>query len=209
LGVGCVSEIGGIILAGGKGQRLGQEKACVDIGGRSLLERAIAKLECFVNEIVIVKSLGSHTPFASEGSTKVVNDHVSGKGPLAGIHAGLVHSSFLTNVVLACDMPLVSSELLSYMVKMSAGYDIVVPRINRCYEPLAAVYSKECICVIEDMLSQDVLKVEALFPRMRTRFVDKKEIIRFDPENCGFMNINRPADIEKARRILGGTRIGI
>jgi len=196
-------KTGCIILAGGKGRRLGREKAWVELRGISLLQRAASNLEFLNSEIVIVKAPGQKLPHLSAGvNLKVVQDSVEGKGPLAGILSGLVNSRYPHNLVLACDMPLVNKDLMKYMVSVTQGYDAVVPRLGPHLEPLQAIYSKNCISEIEKLLAQDTLKIDILFSKVNTRYVESKEIERFDAAHLSFMNINTPSDLKKAEGLL-------
>jgi molybdopterin-guanine dinucleotide biosynthesis protein A len=197
-------KTGCIILAGGKGRRLGREKAWVELGGSSLLQRAVSSLESLYSEIIIVKAPEGELPPVSAGvNLKVVQDSVGGKGPLAGILAGLMASKWRYNLTVACDMPLLNKDLVKYMVTLAKDIDAVVPRMGQHFEPLQAVYSRDCILEIERLLAQDKLKVDGLFNRVRTRFVESAEIERFDPAHLSFMNINTPADLKKAEGLLG------
>jgi molybdopterin-guanine dinucleotide biosynthesis protein A len=197
-------KTGGIILAGGKGRRLGREKAWVELEGSGLLQRTVSNLEFLNSEIVIVKAPGAELPpLSSSVNLKIVQDSVTGKGPLAGIIAGLESSKYSHNLVIACDMPLVNLDLLKYIVSVAMDYDATVPRLEQqLLEPLQAVYSKNCITEIRKLLAQDILKVDILFSSVRTRFIEKAEIERFDPAHLSFMNINTPDDFKKVEGLL-------
>lgn len=197
-------KTGGIILAGGKGRRLGREKAWVELGGSSLIQRAVSNLEFLNSEIVIVKAPeGELPPISARVNLKVVQDSVGGKGPLAGIFTGLVNSKYRYNLVTACDMPLLNKDLAKYLASIVEDYDAVVPRLGPHVEPLQALYSKDCIGEIEKLLEQDRLKVDGIFSRVRTRFVESAEIERFDPLHLSFMNVNTLADLKKVKGLLG------
>ncbi len=196
-------KVGGIILAGGKGNRLGREKAWVDIEGISLLQHAVSNLEFLQSEIIVVRAPESILPPVSASvNINVVQDIVNGKGPLAGILAGLSNSKYEHNLVAACDMPLLNQSLLEYLISITDGQDAVIPRVDRYLEPLQAVYSKRCIPWIEKLLEQDNLKVDSLFSQIHTRFVESDEIERFDPRYLSFININTPYDLQKARELI-------
>ena len=196
-------KTGCVILAGGKGRRLGREKAWVELGGKSLLQHAVSNLEFLNSEIVIVKAPEGELPTVSAGvNLKVVQDSVGGKGPLSGILSGLVNSNYSYNLIVACDMPLLNKDLVKYMISSVKDYYAVVPRLGKHLEPLQAVYSKDCISEIEKLLAQDRLKVEGLFSGVRTRFVESAEIERFDAAHLSFININTPTDLKKAEGLL-------
>lgn len=196
-------KTGCVILAGGKGRRLGREKAWVELGGKSLLQHAVSNLEFLNSEIVIVKAPEGELPPVSAGvNLRVIQDSVGGKGPLAGILSGLVNSKYGYNLIVACDMPLLNKDLVKYMISSVKDYYAVVPRMGKYLEPLQAVYSKDCISEIEKLLAQDRLKVEGLFSGVRTRFVESAEIERFDAAHLSFININTPTDLKKAEGLL-------
>ncbi len=197
-------KAGGIILAGGKGSRLGREKCGLEIAGITLLQRVVDSLEPIAGEIlIVVKAAGGQPPsLASRAGLRVVEDKVSGKGPLAGIAAGLAGSTYKLNLVVACDQPLLNRGLLEYLVSAADGYEAVIPRIGDKLEPLQGVYSRDCIDAIENLLSEDKRKIDNLFSLVRTRFIEAEEIERFDPQHLSFFNINTQADLEKAEKLL-------
>jgi molybdopterin-guanine dinucleotide biosynthesis protein A len=88
------------------------------------------------------------------------------------------------------------------MIQVSAGFDLVVPRVGDMVEPLHAVYAKSCLPLITPLLKQDNLNLRQLFTLVKVRYVEAAEIDRFDPEHLSFFNINSPADLERAKRLI-------
>jgi molybdopterin-guanine dinucleotide biosynthesis protein A len=201
-----ILDIGGMVLAGGGGLRLGREKALENLGEISLLERVLLQLSFLDSDILLVTAKELSRPWL-EGypRLKVVSDIYPGKGPLGGIYTGLELSNSFYNVIVACDMPFLNRALLGYMAGVSAGYDLVVPRLKGLVEPLHAVYSKACLASIEGLLKQGVLGIRELFRLVRVRYVEAEEIDQFDPEHLSFFNINTRADLTRARDMLGVT----
>jgi molybdopterin-guanine dinucleotide biosynthesis protein A len=199
LGIGC------ILLAGGKGSRFGGDKAGVEFGGQTLLQRAVSNLDALSSEIIIVTAAGRALPeLKTAANLRVVNDLTCGQGPLMGIYTGLTHSSFQYNFVVACDMPFIKKELVNYMAGLSAGYDVVMPRVGRLREPLHAIYSCDCLNPIESLLGRGEYKIDSLLNLVKVRFVENAEIAGFDPARSSFFNINRASDLGKAAELLGG-----
>ncbi len=198
-------DVGGIILAGGRGLRLGHDKVLETIGGKSLLQEVISRVDLIAKEVIVVTA-GERdlSRFAGQPKLRVVTDILPAKGPLGGVYTGLVTSGFLYNLVVACDMPFLNEGLLRYMIKVSAGFDIVSPRVGELVEPLHAVYSKKCVAPIEGMIREDRLSVNGLLRRVGVRYVEAREIDRFDPEHLSFFNINTKADMERARELARG-----
>ena len=193
-----------IILAGGRSSRLGREKLAEVIAGKSLTERAVSSLISLSQEILIVisqKQARSSLSLYTYPEAKTVVDLYPGKGSLIGIYTGLVHSTNFLNLVVACDMPFLNVNLLRYMIDISPGFDVIIPRIDDQMEPLHAVYSKNCIGPMESLIRQDNLKATAFFDSVKVRYVGKEELDRFDPERLSFFNINTEADLKRARML--------
>ncbi|MBA7621289.1 putative molybdenum cofactor guanylyltransferase [subsurface metagenome] len=196
-------DISCVVLAGGKGLRLGQDKALETIGNKSLLHWVVSYLSLFKSNIIIVtaekQSLSQLTDYPE---LRIVTDAYPDKGPLAGIYTGLAASDSFYNLVVACDMPFLNYALLNYMLQISADFDLVIPRLGDMVEPLHAVYSKTCLPPIQSLLEQGNLSVRGLFSLVRVRYVEATEINRFDPEHLSFFNINTEADLDKARQMI-------
>jgi len=191
-----------IVLAGGKGLRLGRDKVQETVGNSNLLQRALSQLVPFNGDILIVTAGEKSLPQVNGyQGFRIVTDIYPGKGALGGIYTGLAESESPYNLVIACDMPFLNQALLRYMMELAAGFDLVVPRLGALVEPLHAVYAKSCLAPIERLLKQDNLEVRALFDLVKVRYVEASEIDRFDPQHLSFFNVNTEADLEKARRM--------
>ncbi len=200
-------KISCIVLAGGKSLRLGRDKVLEVIGSSNLLQRVTSQLECFSSDIIVVIAdgkLSSH--FSGYPGSRIVTDIYPGKGALGGIYTGLAASDSPYNLVVAGDMPFLNQALLQYMVQVSPGFDLVVPRVGDLVEPLHAVYAKSCQAPIKRLLNQGEIRVRALFGLVKVRYVEADEIDRFDPKHLSFFNINTEADLETAQRLAKETR---
>ena len=195
-------DISCIVLAGGKGLRLGRNKILATVNNTSLLERTLSNLSFLNSNVIIVTATKQSLPrFIGSPRRRVVADTYPGKGPLGGIYTGLMASDSFYNLVVAGDMPFLNQALLRYMIQLPDGFDLVVPRLGNRAEPLRAVYSKGCLAPIERILKQGNLSISRLFTRVRVRYMEAEEIDRFDPEHLSFFNINTEADLESAREL--------
>lgn len=193
-----------IVLAGGKGTRLGRYKAskAVTVNDESLIQRVVSSLSFFNRDIIIVVAKGQRLPqFTGYPRLRIVTDAYAVKCPLVGIYTGLLASDSRYNFVAACDMPFLNKDLIGYMLEVSAGFDMVIPRLGDFFEPLHAVYSKDCLAVMEQMIEQGNYKIGQLSGLVKVRYVEASEIDRFDPEHRSFFNINTKDDLEMARRV--------
>jgi molybdopterin-guanine dinucleotide biosynthesis protein A len=196
-------DISCIVLAGGKGLRLGRDKALEIVGDKSLLQRVVSNLSLFNRDIIIVTAVGqSLSQLVNYSKSRIVPDAYPGKGALGGICTGLTASDSFYNLVVACDMPFLNHDLLRYLIQLSPSFDVVVPRLGDMVEPLHAVYSKNCLASAESLLKQGNLSITKLFTLVRVRYVGAEEIDRFDPKHLSFFNINTEADLNRARELV-------
>ena len=185
--------------------RLGHDKVLENFGNKSLLEQVISRIDSLGKEIIIVTAEERSFPqLASHPKLKIVPDILPGKGSLGGIYTGLVKSNSFYNLVIASDMPFLNRPLLSYMIEVSEGFDFVLPRINKFFEPLHAVYSKNCVAPAESILKQGRKVIIELFDFVKVRYVEAEEIERFDPQHLSFFNINTQEDLDLAKKIARG-----
>jgi molybdopterin-guanine dinucleotide biosynthesis protein A len=196
-----ILEIACIVLAGGKGLRLGRDKALETVDGQSLLQWVVTRLSSFSDEIIIVTAKGESLPQFRNLRFRIVADAYPGRGSLVGLATGLAASRAHYNLVVACDMPFLNQALLRYMLGLKAGFELVIPRLAGLVEPLHAVYTKSCLAPIEQMLEQGNMKINALFGLVKVRYVEADEIDRFDPRHLSFFNVNTRADLERAQQL--------
>ena len=187
-----------IVLAGGGGKRLDTDKAFLEIGGQVLIEGIVEKMARIGDEVIIVTNSPQRYGYLE---ARLVSDVYPGKGALGGIYSGLKAARSPHSLVVACDMPFLDLRLLRYMILLSSGQDVVIPRVEGLTEPLHAIYSKRCLQPIERVLAAGSLKIIDFFPEVRVRYVEKQEIELLDPKHLSFFNINTPADLEKARSL--------
>lgn len=172
----------------------GVNKAFLEVGGERLIDRTMRIYRALFGEIII--STNSPLEYL-EFDARIVTDIHRGKGPLGGIHAGLLHASCQQAFVSACDMPYLSEAFIRHMMAQAEDCDLVVPVSANGYEPLHAIYSRKCLPVIESQIEGGELKVSLLFRKFRAREIPLAEIRRFDPEGRLFSNLNRPEDLNE------------
>ena len=198
-------DIGGIVLAGGCGLRLGRDKASEIVGPQSLLEWVLSRLDFLSGEILLVTAGDmSGVEISGYPHVRVVSDIYPGKGPLGGIYTGLRQAAAPYNLVVACDMPFLSRALLEYMIDVAGGFDLVLPRVGDLIEPLHAVYSRACLQPMESLLESGRLSVREVLGYVRVRYVEAEEMERFDPTHLSFFNVNTNSDLARAKGLMRG-----
>ncbi len=186
-------KVSGIVLAGGRSSRMGQDKTLLSVNAESLIERTVKEMRKAVDEIIIASN--QKCKYNIPGTVEIP-DVFSGRGPLGGIHAGLLAASYPLAFVVAGDMPFFTADLATYLLSKSAGYDVVAPEIDGYWEPLCAVYSKDCLKPIEQYLVADIRKVYAFYPSVRVLKVKEKELIKMGKIENIFCNLNTPEDYQ-------------
>jgi molybdopterin-guanine dinucleotide biosynthesis protein A len=188
-------------MAGGKSTRMGADKAFLELGGQTLVDRALTVMAAVCDSVTIVGDPAKFAEYASveDGSAKcgpVVADVFPGCGPLGGIHAALAHSTAELNLMLAVDMPLVSAELLAFLFAAAenTGATITVPRTGNGLQPLCAVYRREFLTVAEQALRAGKYKIDAAFLAVSTQEIAAAELAAAGFSEQSFFNVNTPED---------------
>jgi len=185
----------GIVLSGGENRRMGVDKAFLKVDGTSMVEHVLRVLRGIFDKIIIVTN-APHLYAAYD--VKVVTDAYDKRCPLTGIYSGLLNTADDYNFIVACDMPFLNAGLISYMIGLAAGYDIVLPRVGELTEPLHAVYHRGLVPLIENRIQQNARQIKGIFGESRVRYVTEEEIDRYDRERRSFINLNTPLEYKEA-----------
>ena len=131
-----------VILVGGKSSRMGRDKAALQLGGQTLLQRQVEVVRQLHPEVVYVSGGDC---YGEQTECQVLRDAFAGQGPLAGIEAALSVMTSPTLLVLAVDLPRMNLATLRWLVDQCDGPDGVVPRLGKSTEPLAALYPRAAL----------------------------------------------------------------
>jgi molybdenum cofactor guanylyltransferase len=191
----------GIVLAGGRSTRLGQDKALLLLpDGRPLVAHVVTRLAPLVSEVIVVAADGERLGCLA---AQLVPDVFPDGGALGGVYAGLAAAREEYALVVACDMPLLSIPLLRHLLASSRDFDALLPRTaDGQVEPLHAIYSKACLEPIRRQLDAGRRRIVSFLDDVRVRYVEEAELRRFDPELRSFFNVNTPADLAALPRLL-------
>ena len=199
-------SVSAVILAGGRGERLGRDKALVELDGQSLVQRVIAVLQLVSPDIVVVERRGQGLQL---DGVRVVADLAPYEGVLAALAAGLSAAKQDWCLVVACDMPFLNVALLNYMISQAPGHDAVVPRLPVGIEPLHALYHRRCLVAIGQALRAGEKRVASFYRSLRICFLGIEQIDRFAATRRSFYNINTQEELEQAREWLAEAHSGL
>ncbi|MBL7127967.1 MAG: molybdenum cofactor guanylyltransferase [Ignavibacteria bacterium] len=148
------NDITGIILSGGKSKRMGMNKSLLKIGNKSLIEIINELLSGLFANIILSTNEPQLYKFLKLKSFK---DIYINKGPLSGIHSGLINSKTNKNFIISCDMPFMTSEMIEYLVNCECNKSIIVAKAEDFVQQLCGLYDKSCLPIIEKILSENIV----------------------------------------------------
>ena len=195
-------RVTGIILAGGKSSRLGRDKAWEDVGGQRIIDRVIGALQSSCDEVLII---GDRPERQNELSIpkciQYRSDELKGRGSIGGLYTGLKSSDTLWSLVVACDMPFISRELIQFMLSIISKNrcDAIVPVINGRYQPTHALYNSTCIPFIEKNISSGNFRMDSYFDEIYLEEISEDVINSIEGAELSFFNVNTEDDLFTAR----------
>ncbi len=193
-------DAGAIILAGGLSSRMGTNKAFLDVGGVTNIERIRNTLQIEFRDLLLVTNHMEEYQFLN---LPMVCDQYPGKGPLAGIHAGLSVSTQPVNFIVACDMPFISVNLARFLVEQIEDYDIVVPSIDGQLHTLFSVFKKSAAPVIEESIKNNKFRIQDVFKDLKVKVITEEELkITNEDLAIAFFNMNTIDDYEQVKKII-------
>ena len=195
-------RVTGIILAGGKSSRLGRDKAWEDVGGQRIIDRVIGALQSSCDEVLII---GDRPERQNELSLpkciQYRSDELKGRGSIGGLYTGLKSSDTLWSLVVACDMPFISRELIRFMLSIISKNrcDAIVPVINGRYQPTHALYNSTCIPFIEKNISSGNFRMDSYFDEIYLEEISEDVINSIKGAELSLFNVNTEDDLFTAR----------
>ena len=146
-------DITGIILSGGKSSRMGTNKSFLKVGDKTIIERVRDLMQGIFQDVILITNDPDEYKFLGLTMFEDVYKH---KGPLAGIHSVLVHSSTEINFIISCDIPLITREMIKYLVDYKTEKLITIAKADGFIQQLAGKYSKTCLNAAEEILNEQL-----------------------------------------------------
>lgn len=201
------------IQAGGRSARMGTDKAWLELAGRPLIEHVLAAAQPLADRLAVVISRDNPQPdkyaqLAEQWRATLLYDLHDQRGPLGGIHTSLLHAQAdEKTLILACDLPFVTTDFLSLLQELdqqetadghSPGLTAPLDKVGRL-QMLAGIYGAECLPQVEQMFAEDVLRLDQLCARVRTRYVASAEYAHLPGAEKFLHNLNTPEDVIESR----------
>ena len=197
-------EVTGVLLAGGKSRRMGEDKRYLVVGEQTLLERGLGVIRSMFHEVLVVIAQDS-APLDIDA--RIVRDLVPDCGSLGGIYTGLTQATTPYIFAVACDMPFLNQAVITQFTNRRDPADIVMARLATRLHPMHALYGKGCLPAMEQMIVARQLKIQELVSHasLRVQYVTEADLLSIDPSWRSFHNVNTPEDLEAACSLLART----
>ena len=197
-----------IILAGGVSSRFGQDKGLLQLANKPLIKHVLDAISTLVDEKMVVAS----SKVQAENYANVLGSDINvlidvddAQSPLVGALTGFKEAHGEYALLLPCDTPLVSRDVISLLFEVCINRNAVIPRWPNGYiEPLQAVYcTKPAYEAAKNALSEAKLNMQSMIDRLRSvRYVSTLVLQQLDPEMKTFFNINTLLDLRRAESML-------
>ena len=177
---------------------MGRDKAMLELEGTSFLERIAATMRPLVASVRVVGRAGDIENLPS------IEDLRPGLGPLAAIETALAAAAGVDVLVVACDLPLISTALLALVVECarSAPGSIAVPLDSEGrLAPLAAVYPTSALARVASLLDAGERKPRALLDIIPTVVLPFEDYANLPGALHLLRNVNTPEDWDRARSL--------
>jgi molybdopterin-guanine dinucleotide biosynthesis protein A len=190
MSAGRAAVVRGFVLAGGRSSRMGSDKALLSLDGEPLVARIARVVEAAAGSAVIVGDPQLYSVF----HYTVIQDSIPNSGPLAGIEAALSYSDSDWNLIVACDMPGVTSDGLTELIANSREHskehsqaDVCIPTLHGQAQPLCAMYHRRALSVVRAALLRRCLKIMDAIRPLRIVFLAASD-------ETLFQNVNTPEE---------------
>lgn len=204
------SEVGAIVLCGGRSRRMGEPKEWLPFGPERLLRRVVRLVGAQVDRVVVVAAAGQELP-GLPASVAIVRDEVADQGPLHGLATGLaalpdaVELAYLA----AVDAPFLQPGWVDALVALADGFDLILPEADGRLHPASALYRLgPTLAAARRLLAAGQSRLLDLRDVLAPRVVDAAELAAVDPAGDSLRNMNTPDDYRRALRDAGFATAG-
>jgi molybdopterin-guanine dinucleotide biosynthesis protein A len=186
------NEITGAVLAGGKSERMGSNKALLKLDNKTIIASVTDVLKACFPEIIIISD--QQEGYTSLGCP-IFYDILKNAGPLGGIHSALTNSKTETVFISSCDIPKINPNIIKYLLDSHTKELILIVRYKNQIQPLFGVYSKKLLDKLNIYIKSGDRKVSEFIKILGTEVTVVDAPTQW--EQSGFLdNINTPDDYQ-------------
>ncbi len=198
-------DITGVILAGGKSIRMGEDKAFLTIQGKTVIEFLYRKMTLVFERVAIIANEPEKFRFLH---SEIYSDVYPNMGPLSGMHSALVHSATQRVFVIPCDAPLLTQSIMERMISLHSPKPITYCKGGGFTQHLIGIFDKILLPDMETILCGDTVQENGAanancnigkFIADHDHDVVEFSLIEYPIE---FLNLNSPTDFEQLQTLL-------
>ena len=194
----------GVVVAGGVSKRFGEMKGLAKLNGKPLILHVLDRLNPIIDDVVVVVSSERQRKEFGKIVTekaRIVIDKRQIQSPTVGALTGFENVQSAYALLLGCDTPFLSTEILSFLLEICEDRSATIPRWpNGNIEPLHAVYKTEAGAkAAREALKQRKFDMRSMIANLpNVRYVSTLVLRQLDPKLETFFNINTLNDLKAA-----------
>lgn len=186
------------IQAGGQSSRMGRDKGLVPLAGIPMIEHVLERVKGLGDEILITTNEPADYRFLG---LPLYSDENPGSGALEGLRTALRSASGDEVLLVACDMPFLSRQLLEHLIAERDAAEVTIPEFDDRLQPFCCLYKRRCLHAVEAALAEGRMSMVAFHPDVQVQIIEEQIVRMLDPDGLSFFNVNTPEELEKAERI--------
>lgn len=191
-----ITDCTALILAGGDSRRMGCDKTRLEFEGQHLLQRVIGQMQTIFPQVLV-----SVRQVRPDIDVPQVCDLAPGRGPVAGLGAGLAHAETPWIYAVAADMPFLNPRVIELLATQRGSRQAVVPVVRGIAQPLAAFYAASALPVLQaDLAGSGKHSLRAVLEQLDVAWVEERSLLAADPDLRSFFDLDTPADLAWARQ---------
>lgn len=180
------------ILCGGKSSRMQSEKGLVLYKNKPFIAHIIDAVLPITSKIQLITNSCDYDYLKYD----TINDEIMDKGPIGGIYTALVHSDTELNLVLSCDIPLISTEIIQELIeKHKSSFDVSIFEETNRVHPLIGIYSKKVLPIIKKSIDKNELKMMRFISNVKHQLIWIEDKYKYQ-----FQNINSFLELEELNK---------
>ena len=204
------TDITGIILSGGKSTRMGVNKSLLKVGNKTIIEFVRDLMQDIFSRVILITNDPEEYRFLG---LEIFEDVYKGYGPLAGIHSGLINSPTKKNFLISCDVPLMTKDMIKYIVDFPTNKKITVAKADGFIQQLVGIYNRDINVTIEEILKSKLgsdernnkqhkrgCRVLSLIEKVGAEIIDAESLPFYKPGI--YFNMNRQDDFDLVKNKL-------
>ena len=184
-------EVTGIILAGGKSSRMGEDKGLILLNGIPMVQYLINVFDDLKIPVIIISNNDNYNKF----KRPVFQDIIKEKGPAGGILSALTFSKTEINIIVSCDSPFITAELINFLRNCHQNNQVTIPIYENRIHPLIGVYEKEVSTSFEQSIKDNQLRIRDILKKLNTKEVEIPQSIIKD--GLCLANINTKQELNQ------------